>query len=257
MTNEEAEIIRKKLEAEIIKHQKELQSLSLEEKNKRLKIEFFKANKSIEKIFNYILKYPNSSTDYFFEKLNKIKKKLDEKENILKIKDWDFLWLHLLKISNSIDDDKINFDIYNCYNYASEILGGYNEDLAFLFYELCVFHKKEATEIINGNRSEKIIFKNAEQIIKKYIPTFTNGIKEKNISGKRIDLLGVCSETKKYIIVEFKKSNRDATNQLYSYDRLLGGGNILVSLTEKEIPKKHNGIIYLDLETYHKNCKGK
>lgn len=161
----------------------------------------------------------------------------------------DIFFIELLKVSATLSDFKKNFCFYELYGFLSKKFNCYDDDLSFVFYELSALAKREETELGNGCRSEKQIFKNAVEIVKRYIPTFTNGIFNKRVSNKYIDLLGVCSKTGKYIIVEFKKGVKDATHQLYSYDRLLGGGNILVSLTEKDVPVKHKDIIYLTLDS--------
>ena len=245
--DEEMKELEIKLKNRLVERQEKIQALSLEE---RIEIEKKLLDRALEawkKAFDYISSNPNTSTYSVIKKVENLYKKFKKMKDIQEA-DWDFFWIQLLKVSNIIGDSKINFDIYNCYHYGSEIFGSYDEELDFIFYEIYTFHKKEETERGNGCRSEKQIFKNAVEIVKKYIPTFTNGVFNKRVSNKYIDLLGVCSKTGKYIIVEFKKEAKDATHQLYSYDRLLGGGNILVSLTEKDVPVKHKDIIYLTLE---------
>lgn len=245
----------RKLKEKLLKIEKEWKALPNEEKTRRTIQRHEEQCQAVEKLFKYVNEYPLENQSHFEKKLLKIQEDINNGKNLRDVTDWDFLWLHLLKISNSIDDWKTRMDIFNCYEKASNILGGNDLELSLIFYELSVHCKKEATEKGKGKSSEENVFKNAIEIIKHYIPTFSDGIFEKVIAHKRIDLLGKCAKTQKYIIVELKKGCRDATNQLYSYDRLLGGGNILVSLTEKAVPIKHDGIIYLNLEQYKKDIK--
>lgn len=151
------------------------------------------------------------------------------------------------------EDSKKAFIYVKLYDFISKNLGFYDFENFLVIYELFVLSKKEETTKDKGAKSERIIFDEVceEEVIKK-IPTFVSLGKEFQVSNKRIDFLGKCSATNKFVIVEFKKRNKCCVNQLYAYDRMLGGGNILVSLTEKEVTNKYPGIIYISLE--EKEC---
>lgn len=154
-------------------------------------------------------------------------------------------WLFLLKQISNSESSKESWFLCKLYSFLSKKYDCFNFEIYFIFHNLWCLIKREETDIHSGKKSEKQIFSNAEEIVKKAIPTFSNGHFNKKVKNKYIDLLGICSETGKFIIVEFKKANKCAVNQLYSYDRMLGGENILVSLTEEEVEIKHPEIIYL------------
>ncbi len=165
----------------------------------------------------------------------------------IEINGFDNYVLCMFKFLGSCNDFKTAFKCLEFYEKISKKNNFYDFDTYYSLYEMAVLIKKEETEIV-GNKSEKFLFKNADSFIEEKMNNFKFVKFQYHINGKFIDMLGICKETGKYIIVEFKKGRRCAANQLYAYDRLMGGNNILVSLTEREVYKKQDGIIYFSKE---------
>lgn len=167
------------------------------------------------------------------------------KESIIDFENFDHFCIFMIKKSAVSLSTTHSWFYYSFYIFISKKLNRYDFEIGYAFYELWVNLKRDETKLHSGIRSEKISFLDSEVFLKKHIPYFEVIKYNYQIKNKFIDLLGIDTRSGEKIIVEFKKGNKCAANQLYSYDRMLNGKNILVSLTEFEVKKKHEGILYI------------
>lgn len=86
-----------------------------------------------------------------------------------------------------------------------------------------------------------------------FFPDYSIIKEEFFINGRRIDILSSCKKTNKKVIMELKLRGSNPARQLRHYDFLMGGGNILMSISETEIKNKEKGIIYKTFDQIFRN----
>jgi hypothetical protein len=137
-------------------------------------------------------------------------------------------------------------EVFKAYSKLSSEYGLYNHIYFMTLYNDASGLRREETSLGAGKRSENKIF--TEEKVLLAIPTIIDMKWNYSINGKFIDLLGKCKDTGKTIVVEFKKDRKDASTQLYAYQRHLGQDDvILISFTEYPVKRKQEGIIYLSI----------
>ena len=152
----------------------------------------------------------------------------------------DKFYNYLSILCNNINIKDV-FPTIELYAHISKLYNDFDFDFYIVLYEIYV-HRM--APIVNRN-GEKKTFLNCESHMFKIIDSFVFIKKEYYIKGKSIDMLGRCKKTGKYIIVEYKIGAKDGSIQLYGYDKMLGGDNILVNISENNVKNKQDGIIYI------------